>query len=85
MRANAKKTLALFVAGKSGAGDSKRTISTDGTRVYSYRMPIAIRTESGQVAIVAYSDAPSNTTRSHIRACQVTFPDAVTLAAAIPR
>jgi hypothetical protein len=85
MRCNAKKVCDKFAAGKAGAGDSKRTISTDGQKVYSYRMPIAARTLSGGVAIVAYDDGPSRTTRSHIRALMQAFPDAVILAPMVPR
>ena len=85
MRQNAKKVCTKFEAGKSGSGDSKRTIWTDGQRIYSYAMPIAARTFMGGVAIINYSDGPSRTTRSHIRACQSFFPSAHVLPAAIPK
>ena len=85
MRCNAKKVCDKFAAGKAGTGDSKRTIWTDGEKIYSYAMPIACRIYTGGVAIVAYSDGPSRTTRSHIRAVQTAFPNATTLAPLVRR
>ena len=50
------------------------TCSTDGKTVYSYAMPIAWRNEAGDVVVVDYTKARTNTTRSHVRACeQFTF------------
>jgi hypothetical protein len=80
MRVNAKKAIEAFTAGRAACGDSKRTIWTDGQRLFSYNMTIALRTATGRtVAIVAYEDGPSRTTKSHIRAAQVSFPDAIVL------
>lgn len=74
MRKNMAKVIEAFKRGESAVGDSKGTCSTDGTTVYSYRMPIARRLDGGAVQIVAYSSAPTATTRSQVRALQVTFP-----------
>lgn len=54
-----------------------KTISTDGTHVWSYNMMIA-RTipETGGVELINYNMAPSNTTRSHIRAVENFFAPA---------
>jgi hypothetical protein len=49
-------------------------ISTDGSILYSYRMPIAKRIARGkQVSfqLVDYAQAPTATTRAHVRACGV--------------
>jgi len=72
MRANIEKVLHAFGAGSSAVGDSGRTCSTDGTTLYSYRMPIARRV-GGRIYIVPYHMAPSATTRSQVRAAQVYF------------
>lgn len=75
-RKNMSKVIEAFKAGKSATGDSKRTCSTDGTTVYSYRMAIARRTDAGAIQIVAYSAAPTATTRSQVQALRVAFPRA---------
>lgn len=76
MRQNARKVLDAFARGEAAAGDSKRTITTDGSVVYSYRMPIAARRADGSVVVVEYIDAPTATTKSQVRACEAEFPNA---------
>lgn len=76
MRKNISKVIEAFKAGREAIGDSKRSCSTDGTTVYSYRMPIARRVSGGAIVIVAYDDAPTPTTRSQVRALQIAFEDA---------
>lgn len=76
MRKNMSKVIEAFKAGKAATGDSKRTCWTDGTTVYSYRMPIARRTDAGAIQVVAYGSAPTATTRSQVRALQIAFPGA---------
>ena len=74
MRKNAQKVIDAFKRYESAQGDSKRTIWTDGKAVYSYAMKIAEHTDNNEsVWIAHYSSAPSNTTRSHIRAVQRSF------------
>lgn len=73
MRKNIAKVIEAFKAGKAAKGDSKGTCRTDGTEVYSYRMCIARRLESGRVAIVPECDAPSMTTKMQIRALMWEF------------
>lgn len=75
MRQNASKVIEAFKVGQAAAGDSKRTISTDGTTILSYAMPIARRVD-GVVQVIDAKKAPSNTTRAQIRACMVAFPEA---------
>ncbi len=70
MRKNIAKVIAAFNAGKSAVGDAKRSCSTDGTTIFSYRMPIAWRDESGKVHVVSYYDATSATTRTQVSACR---------------
>lgn len=84
MRKNVCKVINALVDGKPAIGDSKRTCSTDGTTLYSYRMPVArivkrARVKSpgivvrGKVQIVERERAPSNTTRSHVDAARAVF------------
>lgn len=68
MRANMRKVLDLFLVGRPGQGDSKRTVHTDGTTMWSYSMPIATRIKSGKIQIAPVEQAPTRTTRSQIRA-----------------
>jgi hypothetical protein len=68
MRKNIEKVIAAFKAGKSASGDSKKTCSTDGERIYSYAMRIAERHDDGSIWILPYESAPSVTTKSHVRA-----------------
>lgn len=77
MRQNASKVIEGFKAGVAAVGDSKRTISTDGKTIFSYKMPIACRLPSGVIRVVSLSEAPSVTTKSQIRAIMAAFPDAV--------
>lgn len=49
---------------------SPSTISGGPDRVYSYRMEIARKNEDGSWSVVAYDDAPSVTTKRHVRAAQ---------------
>lgn len=76
MRKNAERVLQAFADGKPAVGDSRRTVHTDGRVVYSYRMPIAARLTDGTVIVVRYADAPTATTKSHVRACERSFPAA---------
>jgi hypothetical protein len=76
MRKNMGRVIEAFKRGESATGDSKNTCSTDGTTVYSYRMPVARRLKNGRVQIVAYSASPTRTTTSQIHALMVAFPDA---------
>lgn len=73
MRQNMQRVIEAFKAGTAAVGDSKRTCWTDGTTVYSYAMPIAKRSANGSIAIVRYEDAPTNTTRSQVRALVAAF------------
>lgn len=73
MRRNISKVIEAFKAGKAATGDSKRTCWTDGETVYSYAMPIAKRSANGSIAIINYSDAPTATTRSQVRALETAF------------
>jgi hypothetical protein len=70
MRKNAQNVIEAFLSGKAKA---EKTISTNGRVLYSYAMPIAVRID-GHYYVVAYSDAPTATTRSHVRATQVSVP-----------
>jgi hypothetical protein len=72
MRKNIQKVLSAFNVRQSAAGDSKKTCWTDGTTLYSYAMPIAWW-DAGKVKVIAYTDAPSRTTKSQVRACQIFF------------
>lgn len=83
MRKNMAKVIAAFEQGLAASGDSKRTCYTDGDRVYSYAMLIAERTADG-IRIVEYASAPSATTRSQVRALEVSFPGATRFAARRP-
>jgi len=67
MRANMQKVIDAFRAGVAATGDRKNTCSTDGTIVYSYKMPIAMRNRH-TVTIVPREDGPSRTTRAQIDA-----------------
>lgn len=72
MRKNAEKVIRAFLARKPAQGDSKRTISTDGSILYSYRMPIARHGVCDRTFVVMNrEDAPSNTTRSHVDAVEL--------------
>lgn len=43
-RKNVTKVFNLWLNYKSGNGDSKATVWTDGTTIYSYRLPLVTRT-----------------------------------------
>ena len=77
MRKNAIHVLDSFAGRRSANGDSKRTIHTDGETVYSYAMAIMRRRFDGSIVLVAYADAPTATTRAHVRACETRYPEAV--------
>lgn len=70
MRKNISKVIQAFQAGK---GFFDKTCSTDGNRIFSYRMQIAERLEDGSVSIVSESESPSKTTTTHIRAVSLVF------------
>jgi len=72
MRKNMKSVIEAFVNLKS---KNEKTCHTDGTNIYSYNMLIAKR-ENGEIFILPYKKAPSNITRSQVRALKVTFPNA---------
>lgn len=82
MRKNIKKVIEAFTLSKEGQGDSKATCSTCGEVVYSYAMPIARRTGEG-IELVHYDEGPSRTTKSQIRALELTFPNAIRVAAIV--
>lgn len=65
MRKNARKVIEAFNEGKPFNG---QTIYTDGSVIFSYRMAIAEIRSDGSVWILPYENAPSATTKSHIRA-----------------
>ena len=73
MRKNAEKVLEAF---KVGNKYSCGPISTTGQEVYSYHMLIAKRTSKG-IELIEYNKAPSATTRTHVRALEITFPSAI--------
>lgn len=77
MRKNVEKVIRAFEYGTSAVGDSKKTVWTDGQKVYSYRMLIAYRNDVGTIYVCSYSSAPSNTTRSQVKALWDAFPDAI--------
>lgn len=72
MRKNISKVIAAFKARRE-MGDCRRSCSTDGTTIYSYRMPIARRLGNGSIVILAYASAPTATTRSQVSAMHVEF------------
>jgi hypothetical protein len=73
MRKNAEKVLNAFCNGMPCNG---QTIHTDGITLYSYRMKIGERFPHG-VTLLEYSNAPTATTRSHVRAAEVFFYDRI--------
>lgn len=80
MRKNIEKVIEAFKQGKPAKGDSKATCHTDGEVVYSYALPIAIRSPgrfgcADEVKI--REDYPTATTRSQISALFSAFPDAI--------
>lgn len=75
MRKNAEKVLMAFAERKACNGG---TIHTNGTELFSYNMKIAQINAKEGVDILDYNQAPSATTRSHIRAC-VNFFAAATI------
>lgn len=70
MRKNAQAVISAFLAGKK---KNEKTIHTDGHALYSYAMPIAFR-DGEVVYVVYYADAPTATTRSHVRAISQSVP-----------
>ncbi len=65
MRKNIKNVIDHF---NRGERTSEKSCSTDGRVIYSYAMPIAVRTSAGDVFYIEYSAAPSNTTRTQVSA-----------------
>ncbi len=74
MRKNAEKVLQAFAKGKPCNG---KTISTDGMNLYSYKMLIARTNNTNGIDLLDYSQAPSATTRSHIRAVEYFYPKGI--------
>lgn len=73
MRKNAEKVLMAFAEGKPCNG---KTIKTDGVNLFSYAMKIAYKNEKGGIDLLEYEQAPTATTRSHIRAAESFFAPA---------
>ena len=72
MRKNIKQIIESF---RLGTWESFDTCSTNGKVLYSYAMPIARKTDTG-IDLVHYESGPSRTTKSQIRAVEVSYPDA---------
>lgn len=60
-RKNLKKVFSLWTANLAGNGDSKNTIWTDGTTIFSYAMPLMVRMPSG-IVLCKHGEAPTVTT-----------------------
>lgn len=73
MRKNARNVLTAFAAGYPL---NEKTISTDGSELYSYAMKIARKAPSGEVFALDVAP-PSATTSSHMRAVRAFFPTAI--------
>lgn len=87
MRKAHERIIKAFVAGKTARDVSPPNMAisrlhTDGRTLYSYAMPIAKRervkiVQKGRIPLTArfqlvnYEDAPTVTTRAHVRACEV--------------
>lgn len=67
-RKNVSKVFDAWVAGKASTGSTNhhgsRTIWTDGKTIYSYAMPIAVRT--GPTSAIVSKDSPTVTTSCHL-------------------
>jgi hypothetical protein len=70
MRKNMQLVITKFAGRSAKSGD---TCSTDGEFLYSYKMKIARINADFEVRLLEYNQAPSNTTRSHIRAAEEYF------------
>jgi hypothetical protein len=78
MRKAHENVIKAFVRGEPAHDVMQREVGayriwTDGIQLFSYRMPIAERvTHSKRVSfrLVDYAQAPTATTRAHIRACE---------------
>lgn len=68
MRKNITKVINAFQKKKSIVGDKRRTCSTDGEKIYSYRMVIAERVND-EIFIADVEASPSVTTTQQINAC----------------
>lgn len=68
MRKSASKVIEAFKLREPCGGGA---IWTDGNIIYSYKMKIAWREETGAVKVVSYASSPSPTTTSHIRDCLI--------------
>ena len=73
MRKNAKKALDAFNVRKVC---NQATIRSTGNELYSYNMLIARVTVNG-IDLIEYNQAPSHTTKSHIRAVEEYYPKAI--------
>lgn len=62
-RKNVSRVVKAFLNGDSDRGPNG-TVSTNGTTIFSYAMPIAVRT--GPKTVVVSADSPSVTTSCHI-------------------
>lgn len=72
MRRNVEKVWACFVARRACVGDSTRSISTDGTAIFSYGDPIARRGVDGNVYHLSPSEGKhTRTTMSQLRSLLV--------------
>lgn len=72
-RKNVEKVIAAFQRGEAVKGDAKGTISTDGTTIFSYALPIFRRNEDGALEMLVSLEGQSATTRSQIRAIEQFF------------
>lgn len=77
MRKNLQKVVEAFQHHTAKVGDAKRTCSTDGQSIFSYRMEIARRLPNGKVALLEYKKAPSQTTRSQVSALSFALRDVI--------
>ncbi len=63
MRKNVRKVIEAFKRGEAAIGDSKRTIWTDGTTIFSYSTAIAIRVP-GEAGVAYAPDGHKYTRRT---------------------
>ena len=88
MRKNIRAVLEAFSRGEAKARSARKalvtgklvpiaggaTCSTDGTRIYSYALPIVMRRTDGSIWILSEEDGMSATTRGQIRAAERGLP-----------
>lgn len=77
-----KNITAVVRAFKAGHRHTEKTCSTDGTKVYSYNLPIAARGPDGTVYI--RKTWSTHTTNGQINAVKREFPDATIVHAILP-